>query len=65
MQMGKSMIKKIWLMIGNNNKQRFFRLLIIFWSLVIGFNLIFNVGYDKSKGGLYYKPLDASIEVKR
>ena len=51
-------IKAIWTMIGNNNSQRFWRLMIFVWSIVIATNLIINVGYEKEKGGWYWKPAD-------
>lgn len=51
-------VKKFWLMIGNNNSQRFWRLMAIVWSTVIAINLVVNVGYEKSKGGWYWKPAD-------
>lgn len=51
-------VKKLWLMIGNNNNQRFRRLIILIVTLTISFNLVVNVGYEKSKGGWYWKPAD-------
>lgn len=53
-------VKQLWFMLGNNNKQRFFRLMIIIWSAILAFNLSVNLGYDKSKGGWYWKPFDVS-----
>lgn len=55
-------IKTFWLMIGNNNKQRFWRLIIILWTIGLIIMLIVNVGYEKSKGGWYWKPADISIK---
>jgi hypothetical protein len=48
--------------LGNTKEQKFKR----FWLLVITGGiftmLIVNVGYEKEKGGFYFKPLDISIK---
>jgi anti-sigma-K factor RskA len=58
-------VQKIWNMIGNNNQQRFWRLIILIITITICFNLAVNVGYDKSKGGWYWKPFDIHAELKK
>lgn len=52
---------KFWTILGKNTTQRFWRLMLLIWTLIIGFNLAVNVGYEKEKGGLYWKPFDVSI----
>lgn len=48
--------------LGNNKEQRFKRLMIIIVTMGIISMMIINVGYDKSKGGIYWKPADISIK---
>lgn len=51
--------------LGTNKGQRFFRFLLLI--IVIGFisMLIINVGYDKTKGGIFWKPFDISVDLKK
>lgn len=44
--------------LGNSKGQRFSRFIIIIVTIGIILMLIINVGYDDSKGGLYWKPAD-------
>jgi len=55
-------IKWFYESLGNNKGQRFNRLLLLI--LTIGFisMMIINVGYEKSKGGIYWKPADISFK---
>jgi len=57
-------VKQIWEMLGNNNKQRFTRLMIIIWSSILAFNLSVNLGYDKDRG-LYWKPFDIHVNYNK
>jgi len=50
--------------LGNTKKQRFNRFLLLVVIVGIGLNLFFNIGYSKEKG-LYWKPFDASVSVKK
>jgi len=53
--------KWFYMGLGNSKEQRFKRLMIIIVTIGIFSVLIVNVGYDKSKGGVYWKPADISI----
>lgn len=53
-------LNAIWTKIGNNNSQRFWRLMMLIWTCILAFNLAVNLGYDKTKGGWYWKPFDVS-----
>lgn len=48
--------------LGNTKEQRFERLMIIIITLGVISMFIINVGYDKTKGGLFWKPADISIK---
>jgi len=50
--------------LGNTKKQRFNRFLLLI--VVIGFisMLIINIGYEKDRG-IYWKPFDISVGVKK
>jgi hypothetical protein len=39
--------------------------MIMLITIGIIYVLNVNLGYDKTKGGFYWKPLDAHIEVKK
>lgn len=45
--------------LGNTKEQRFKRFWILFITVIVGLNLIFNVGYTTEKG-FYWKPFEAS-----
>jgi len=47
--------------LGTSKGQRFRRFTILLALIGIIIMLIVNVGYDKSKGGFYLKPIDVSI----
>ena len=47
---------------GTDKNKRFTRLIIFIITVGIISMLIINVGYEKSKGGLYWKPADISIK---
>jgi hypothetical protein len=51
--------------LGNNKGQRFFRFLLLVFVVGIISMCIINVGYDKSKGGIYWKPADISVGLKK
>jgi hypothetical protein len=53
---------KFYNMLGNTKHQRFIRFIILI--VIIGFisMLSINLGYDKTKGGWYWKPADISIK---
>jgi len=55
-------VKWFYEALGNNKEQRFRRLLLLI--ITIGFisMMIINVGYEKEKGGLYWKPADISLK---
>ena len=55
-------IKWFYMALGNNKEQRFKRLLALIVTIGIITMMIVNVGYDKTKGGLYWKPADISIK---
>jgi len=59
-------LKKFYTMLGNNNKERFTRFLLLIITIFVCIMLIINAGYDKTKGGLfggcYWKPADISIK---
>jgi protein tyrosine phosphatase len=55
-------IKWFYEAIGNNKSQRFWRLFILIVTIGVITMLIVNVGYDKTKGGIYWKPADISIK---
>ena len=59
------LLAKMYLALGANKSQRFFRFLILVITVGIISMLIINVGYDKSKGGIYWKPFDISVELKK
>ena len=61
----KIIISIINMFFGNTSAQRFKRLMIILITIGIIYVLNVNLGYDKTKGGFYWKPLDAHVEVKR
>ena len=52
--------------LGKTTEKRFKRFLLLIITVGIITMLIVNVGYEKEKGGFYFKPLDISItkEVK-
>jgi hypothetical protein len=47
--------------LGNNKGERFFRFLMLVFLIGLITVATINLGYDKSKGGLYWKPADISI----
>ena len=49
-------------MLGNSKGQRFSRFMILILTIGIISMLIVNLGYDKTKGGWYWKPADISIK---
>ena len=55
-------IKWFYEAIGNNKEQRFKRLLTLIITIGVITMFIVNVGYDKTKGGIYWKPADISIK---
>jgi alpha-N-acetylglucosamine transferase len=58
-------LAKMYFALGANKSQRFFRFLLLVITVGIISMLIINVGYDKSKGGIYWKPFDISVELKK
>ena len=58
--MGK--IFKFYNLLGNSKKEKFTRFLILVSVILISLMMIINVGYDKTKGGCYWKPADISIK---
>ena len=53
-----------WLFVfifGTDKNKRFVRLIALIATIGVISMMIINVGYDKSKGGLYWKPADISI----
>ncbi len=60
--MGK--IANFYKALGNNKKDRFYRFLLLFIVLGIITMAIINVGYDKKKGGWFWKPADIHINKK-
>ena len=59
--MGK--MSKFYNMLGNNKKEKFTRLMMMFAMIGLFTMLIINVGYDK-KQGCYWKPADIHINKK-
>jgi hypothetical protein len=55
-------IKWFYESLGNSKDQRFKRLWILIMTLGVIIMLTVNIGYEKSKGGLYWKPADISIK---
>lgn len=47
---------------GTDKNKRFVRLIIFIITIGIIIMMTVNVGYEKSKGGLYWKPADISIK---
>jgi len=47
--------------LGNSKSQRFFRLLMLVGLIGVISMASINIGYDKTKGGLFWKPADISI----
>lgn len=47
--------------LGNSKSQRFWRLLLLVMIVGVIVMGVVNVGYDKTKGGLYWKPADISL----
>ena len=56
---------KMYEALGTNKGQRFFRFLLLLIVVGVISMLIINVGYEKSKGGIYWKPFDISVELKK
>lgn len=48
---------------GKTAKQRFNRLMMLLALIGLIYVLNVNLGYEKSKGGFYWKPLDAKVTV--
>ena len=57
-------IKWFYESLGNSKEQRFKRLIILIITFGVISMMIINVGYDKTKGGLYWKPADISLNKK-
>jgi hypothetical protein len=55
-------IKWFYESLGNSKEQRFKRLWLLIVTLGVIIMLTVNIGYEKSKGGLYWKPADISIK---
>jgi len=53
--------KYFYNVLGNNKSQRFRRLLLLLALIGLIVSSIINFGYDKGKGGFYWKPADISI----
>jgi hypothetical protein len=43
-------------------RYHFWKIIIIFFIIMFFVSMIINVGYDKAKGGFYWKPADISIK---
>jgi len=56
---------KMYENLGTNKAQRFFRFLLLLIVVGVISMLIINVGYEKSKGGIYWKPFDISVDIKK
>jgi hypothetical protein len=56
---------KMYENLGTNKGQRFFRFLLLLVVVGVISMLIINVGYEKSKGGIYWKPFDISVDLKK
>lgn len=55
-------LKWFYKSLGNNKSQRFWRLILLIITIGVISMLIINIGYDKNKGGVFWKPADISIK---
>jgi len=59
------LLAKMYENLGTNKGQRFFRFLLLIITIGVISMLIINVGYDKTKGGIFWKPFDISVDLKK
>lgn len=52
-----NILKNFYNMLGNTKEQKFYRFWLLIITIIIGINLIVNVGYNKEKG-LHWVPAD-------